>query len=75
METADQYISEKQELFTRIKEMVESQRGSVEVTIELNPFVNILSENPLEIELSGRNIFFRQAHGRYIDYVGTLKSE
>ena len=73
METADQYIAEKYELFKRIKEMKETQQGSVEVSIELNPFVNVISEDPLQLELSNRNIFFRQAHGRHIDYVGSLK--
>ena len=63
MENASQYIAEKYELFTKIKEMKETQSGSVEVTIELNSYMNVLSKNPLEIELSGRNIFFRQAHG------------
>ena len=74
-ENADEYITEKFELFKKIEELEDNPNTSIEVTIELNPYMNVLSENPLEIELSGRNIFFRQAHGRYIDYVGELRPD
>jgi len=62
-------------LYNRIKEMKESGRGSVDVVIELNPYVRVKSKNPLELELTNRNVFFRSAHGRYIDYVGQLYSQ
>ena len=68
------YVAEKQALYNRIKEMKESGRGSVDVVIELNPYVRVKSKNPLELELTNRNVFFRTAHGRYIDYVGQLYS-
>ena len=68
------YVAEKQVLYNRIKEMKESGKGSVDVIIELNPYVRVKSKNPLELELTNRNVFFRTAHGRYIDYVGQLYS-
>ena len=58
----NKFIRGKQDLYFRIKEMVESGIGVVEVIVELPP--------PGYLE---RNIFFRAARGRYIDYVGQLK--
>lgn len=69
------YVVEKQALYNRIKEMKESGKGSVDVVIELNPYVKVKSKNPLELELINRNVFFRSAHGRYIDYAGQLYSQ
>lgn len=66
---AKEYIAEKRVLFDRIKKMKDSCNGSVEVTIELNPFVNVVRKDPLKLEMAGRNIFFRQANGRYVDHV------
>ena len=68
-------VVEKQALYNRIKEMKESGKGSVDVVIELNPYVRVKSKNPLELELTNRNVFFRSAHGRYIDYVRQLYSQ
>jgi hypothetical protein len=68
------YVAEKQALYNRIKAMKESGKGGVEVIIELNPYIEVKSENPLELELTQRNVSFRTAHGRYIDYVGQLYS-
>ncbi|MFW6457541.1 MAG: hypothetical protein ACOC0A_04525 [Planctomycetota bacterium] len=72
---AEQFISAKRKLFERIRKMKEEGGEPVEVTIELNPYVKVLSEDPLTVELEQRNIFFRQAYGQYIDYVGELKDE
>jgi len=69
------YVAEKQALYNRIKEMKESGKGSVDVIIELNPYVRVKSKDLLELELTQRNIFFRTAHGRYIDYTGQLYSQ
>ena len=74
-EKAKKYIEEKRRLFEEIKNMKLSGKGQVEVIVELNPYINVLSKDPLRVELSGRNIFFRDAHGRYIDYLGPLKEE
>lgn len=71
-EKSELYISEKLKLFHKIKQMHIRKSGKVKVVIELNPYINILSKNPLKIELTKRNMFFRQAHGRYIDYVGNI---
>jgi hypothetical protein len=74
-EDSQLYIAEKHRLFQAIYEMKKDNKGAIEVTLELNPFVNVLSKKPLKVELAGRNIFFRQAHGRYIDYVGPIRED
>jgi hypothetical protein len=61
---ANKLIKEKQDLFFRIKEMVKSGSGIVEVVVELPP--------PGYLK---RNIDFRSAKGKYIDYVGQLKKQ
>ena len=72
---SENYIRAKGILFDRIRKMKTKGKGSVEIIIELNPYITVRKKNPLKIELSGRNIFFRQAYGRYINYVGALKKE
>lgn len=59
------YVAEKQALYTRIKEMVKSKKGEVEVILEF-PHSNSKKIN--------RNVYFRCAKGQYIDYVGQLKN-
>lgn len=59
------YVTEKQKLYNRIKEMVISKKGKVEVVLE---FPN---QNSQKID---RNVGFRCASGQYIDYVGQLKN-
>ena len=73
----EQYVAEKKALFDRIKEMKESGKGQVDVVIQLNESnfgIKVKSKNPLKVEIEGANVFFRDAHGRYIDYVGPLKT-
>jgi hypothetical protein len=67
------HITEKKELYNRIKKMVETGKGSVDVIIELNPYSIVKKKDPLEIELEGCNIWFREAYGRYISYLGPLR--
>jgi len=72
----EQYIAEKKTLFDRIKEMKESGKGQVDVVVQLNESdfgIKVISKNPLKVEVEGTNVFFRDSHGRYIDYVGDLK--
>lgn len=69
----DKFIAEKRVIFNKIKEMKESGKGQVEVVIQLNDNgedIKIKSKDPLALELEGCNVWFRDAHGRYIDYVG-----
>ncbi len=69
------YIAEKKSLFDRIKKMKETKTGNIDVVIELNPYIIVKNKNPLIVELEGCNVFFREAGGRYIDYVGQMQSK
>jgi hypothetical protein len=69
----EEYIAEKKALFDRIKQMKEAKKGNIDVVIELNPYIVIKIKEPLSIELTECNVFFRDAGGRYINYVGKLQ--
>lgn len=62
-------IKVKIDLLNRLK----SNNGDLTVTLELNPYVKVLSKQPLELELKNCNAFYRQSKGRYIDYLGTVR--
>ena len=70
---SNQKIEVKRHLFDSIRKMKIIGKGSVLVVLELNPYIKVVQDDPLKLELSGRNIFFRQSHDSYIDYVGKLK--
>ena len=58
------YVAEKQALYYQIEEMIKNQKGKVEVILEFP------HHNSKEIK---RNVYFRDAYGKYIDYIGQLK--
>ncbi|MGB3849832.1 MAG: hypothetical protein WA958_07665 [Tunicatimonas sp.] len=60
-------------VFDELKTMLESSQGSVEVVLELNPYVDRTSDNPMILELTAPNVFLRTAYGKYINYLGPLK--
>jgi hypothetical protein len=71
-----QYVAEKKVLYDKIKEMKKSGKGQVDVVIELNDNesdIKVIAKDPLKVEMKGANVFFRDAHGRYVNYVGDLK--
>lgn len=70
---AEHSISRKRSLYDAILKMKKEGEGSVSVVVELNPFVQISRKEPLSLELTGRNVFFRQALGQYINYLGPLQ--
>ncbi|REL35057.1 hypothetical protein [Thalassotalea euphylliae] len=52
---------QKKALFERLSQSKETTR----VTLELNPYLNIVTESPLALELTYCNVFFRHKHGDY----------
>lgn len=72
---ANKKIAKKRHIFDSIKQMKTLGKGSIELILELNPYVKVLQGDPLKLELSGRNIFFRHSHGSYVDYLGELKNK
>jgi hypothetical protein len=56
------FIKEKQDLYLRIVEMIKNNTGSVSVVVEIP-------------DSKPHNLFFRDARGRYVDYVGQFTRE
>ena len=69
---ADAKIAAKRELWDRLQKMYASGSGSIEVVIELNPYVRVLDASIPKLELDYCNVFFRQAYGAYVPYTGPL---
>lgn len=68
----DEKIEAKRKLWNRLQKMYEAGIGSVDVAIELNPYVRVIDASAPRLELEYCNVFFRQAHGEYIPYLGAL---
>ena len=65
-------LERKRALFDALKELKHSGAGAYDVAIELNPYVQVVKRDPLQLELTECNVFFRQADGAYIDRIGPL---
>lgn len=65
-------IKEKKDLWNRLQKMYTEKTGSLEVIIELNPYIHVIDPAVPKLELEYCNVFFRQAHGAYVPYTGTL---
>lgn len=66
-ERHEESIKNKKWLYEEIIKVHNSDLNSVDVVIELNPYVRIKSRNPLSLELETCNIFFRTKNNQYID--------
>jgi len=65
-------IAAKQQLLARIRALAEAPGEVVTVVLELNPYVEVVSRDPLRIQLTQCNVFFRQALGGYVDHTGPV---
>ena len=70
---ASLYIHEKRMIFDEINELRQSSLGSMSVVIQLRQGVKLISEDPVQLNLTEPVATFRQAYGRYINYTGPLK--
>lgn len=70
---SDEKIGAKRDLWNRLQKMFNTGTDSVEVAIELNPYVHVIDPSGPKLELDYCNVFFREAHREYIPYVGALK--
>ena len=68
-------MKEKEKLFNRIKEVADGKLKEVQVIIELNPYVTVISKNPLKLKLDYCNIFFRYRGNYYIDNLDPISTE
>ena len=55
-------VTEKKLLFEQLQ-----SNQNVAVTLELNPYVTVLNSSPLQLELQGCNLFFRDKNGKYFN--------
>jgi hypothetical protein len=69
---APEKIRAKQALLQRIRRLERGRGEAVSVVLELNPYVQVLSTSPLELELTECNVFFRHASGGYVDHTDPL---
>jgi hypothetical protein len=69
---AAEKIAAKEKLLARISALEHAPEAAVPVTVELNPYVEIVSRKPLKARLTQCNVFFRHASGAYIDHAGPL---
>lgn len=60
-------VTTKRVLWEQLNEVSTEKRESVDVVLELNPYVSVESENPLVLRMEYCNLYFRTAWGAYID--------
>jgi hypothetical protein len=65
-------LARKRALFNALEELKNSGAGQQAVAIELNPYVQVVRDDPLRLELTQCNAFLRHAEGAYIDHVRPL---
>lgn len=64
---ADRKVAAKSAVLDRILAMEQTPGGRVPVVLELNPYVRVVSQSPLTLQLTECNVFFRQVAGEYVD--------
>ena len=64
----EEAYQERISLFDKIQEVKTGNIKSLKVVIELNPYIERLNIQPLEIQLQYCNVFFRTAFDHYINH-------
>jgi len=72
VQDADAKIEVKRQLLARIRALAEAPGDVVTVVLEMNPYVEVVSRDPLRLQLTQCNVFFRQAQGGYVDHTGPV---
>jgi hypothetical protein len=70
---AMQHIATKEAILVRIWALAQAPQAIVPVILELNPYVKVIRQRPLQLQLTQCNIFFRHAFGGYVDHTGPLQ--
>lgn len=63
----------KRELWLQITDLHEGRLEQLEVILELNPYVTVLSETPLLLKLDHCNLYFRTADNTYINHLKAIQ--
>jgi len=64
---AERKVAAKAALLDRLLALEHTPEGRVPVVLELNPYVRVMSQSPLTLQLTQCNVFFRQVAGGYVD--------
>jgi len=64
---AQEKIAKKQALLKRILALQGDAASSLWIVIELNPYIKVVKQKPLTLQLMQCNIFFRDYNGEYVD--------
>lgn len=70
---AKKKIAAKEELLKQILALEKHPNEVLPVVLELNPYVKVVGRSPLKVQLTQCNVFFRDAHGAYVDDTGSVK--
>jgi len=65
---AKEKIAAKEALLKRILTLQQLSKETLSVVVELNPYVEMVGRDPLQVRLTQCNIFFRDAFGAYVDH-------
>lgn len=66
-------VKTKKELWDRLQSVKAGELEQTTAVIELNPYVWVVSEDPLVLELQYCNLYFRTAWGAYLDSLKPIK--
>jgi len=72
---SERSIQLKTALFNKVKEVAAGKLKELKVVIELNPYVKVVTENPLKLELDYCNVFFRTQWNFYVDNLEPLQKQ
>jgi len=65
---AKEKIAAKEVLLKRILALRQLSGEVLPVVVELNPYVEVVGRDPLQLQLTQCNVFFRHAFGAYVDH-------
>jgi hypothetical protein len=68
-------VESKHTLWKQIQRVETGELDTIEVIIELNPYISIVNNDPLELELDYCNLWFRTAHGEYVAHTESFKAQ
>ena len=66
-------LESKRQLWLQIVELHEGRLEQLEVVLELNPYVSVLSDSPLLLKLNHCNLYFRTADNEYINHLKAVE--
>lgn len=71
--TLEDALVSKRDLWLQITDLHEGRLQQLEVVLELNPYVTVLSETPLLLKLDHCNLYFRTADNIYINHLKAIQ--